>query len=500
MFSEVDSTSSGQGGSITLNTETLRLQDSAQIAVSTFGQGAAGNLQIQATDSIGISGEASTGIFAEVASGGTGKGGNVEVATTRFQIEGSGARLSATTLGEGAGGNLTLVAQEVWVQDGAQIQAATLGLAPGGRLTVNAASTLISGTDAPGEFPTALVTSTLGDAAAGSLTLTTETLQIDEGGRLSASTRGAGTGGNLVVQVADEVALTGRSTSGELRSGLFVEASDLGTAGRIDLTAQSLLLDQQATISAESAAEDGGNVSLQVNDLISLRRNSSISATAGLASGAGDGGNITIRTPYLVAIPPENSDITANAFAGRGGNIQITAQGILGIQPRAELTPLSDITASSEFGLAGTIVIETPDVEPEEGLVDLPTGVVDVTRLIAQGCSPNTDYAYSEFGLTGRGGVPANPAGLLSSRSPLQDLGPPIGLEAAQLSLNPAGREAIAELLTSPVTLPEPDVPTRPLEAKGWRITPEGDVVLMAQVPYTPPHTPWYSGASCDRP
>jgi large exoprotein involved in heme utilization and adhesion len=42
----------------------------------------------------------------------------------------------------------------------------------------------------------------------------------------------------------------------------------------------------------------------------------------------------------LVAVPEENSDISANANSGAGGFIQITAQGIFGLERRSVLTPL----------------------------------------------------------------------------------------------------------------------------------------------------------------
>ena len=67
----------------------------------------------------------------------------------------------------------------------------------------------------------------------------------------------------------------------------------------------------------------------------------------------GDGGNITIGTDTLLGI--DNSDITANAVEGDGGNITITADAIVGFAERAELTPLSDITASSDFGAAEAV-------------------------------------------------------------------------------------------------------------------------------------------------
>ena len=495
LFSQIDVGSSGQGGSIDLTTETLLIQDGAQIGVSTLGPGPAGHITIQASDWIDITGDTSTGIFAQVESDATGPGGRLTVNTPQLQLVGSGARLSATTLGQGQGGNVDVQAQSLVMAEGAQIQAATLGFAPGGILTVNTTSTVLRGTDASGQVSTALVTSTLGDEPAGDLILQTETLRIEDGARISASTSGGGAGGNLVVQASGGVEVIGSAASTQRPSGLFVEASGAGPSGNLSLLADSLLLDQQATINAEATSEDGGNIQLQVDKLISLRHNSSISATAGLASGAGDGGNITIDTPFLIALPAENSDITANAFEGQGGNIQITAQTIVGLQPRPTLTPSSDITASSEFGTDGTIVIESPDVEPEEGLVDLPAQVVDVTRLIAQGCSPNTNYAYSEFSLTGQGGVPTNPAGLLSSHTLLNDLGLPFDQTAATSTLeawDPRVESSMGEDVRSPT---QPTI----TEAKEWRITPQGQVVLTSDASRLISNRLWSPQTNCSQ-
>jgi hypothetical protein len=59
----------------------------------------------------------------------------------------------------------------------------------------------------------------------------------------------------------------------------------------------------------------------------------------------------------------ENSDIIANTVKGRGGNIQITTQGLFGLKFRPQLTPENDITASSQFRVSGitmSFIISSP--------------------------------------------------------------------------------------------------------------------------------------------
>ena len=49
-------------------------------------------------------------------------------------------------------------------------------------------------------------------------------------------------------------------------------------------------------------------------------------------------------------------EITANAFSGRGGNIEITTNNIFGSQ-------FLDISASSQLGLDGEVIINDPDID-----------------------------------------------------------------------------------------------------------------------------------------
>jgi large exoprotein involved in heme utilization and adhesion len=131
--------------------------------------------------------------------------------------------------------------------------------------------------------------------------------------------------------------------------------------------------------------------------------------------GNANGGNITINTDTLVAVPKENSDITANAQQGFGGRVSITAQGIFGTQFRDRLTPLSDITATSELGpeFNGTVQIDIRGIDPNRGLAELPETLADSGNQIAQTCS--SQARNNSFVVTGRGGLPPTPSEALNS-------------------------------------------------------------------------------------
>ena len=222
-----------------------------------------------------------------------------------------------------------------------------------------------------------------------------------------------------------------------------------------------------------------------------LRRGSSISTNArGLNI---TGGNITIDTDNLVAVPKEDSDISANATAGIGGQVIVNAIGIFGTQFRLQDTPLSDITATSELGpqFNGLVELNTPGIDPSRGLANLPTEVVDASNQIAQACGTRgAEAGKNEFIITGRRGMPSNPHEPLSDERPLDDIHPPAEFSGSRNSKPNARRIVTPQSTTSN---------TKPLivEAQGWVINDKGQVVLTATASTSTPHNSWLRSATC---
>lgn len=66
--------------------------------------------------------------------------------------------------------------------------------------------------------------------------------------------------------------------------------------------------------------------------------------------------------------------------------------------------------------MSGSIELNTPDVDPSRGLVELPVNLVDASQQIAQGCTPRRGQSNS-FVVTGRGGMPLSPSEPLRQRA-----------------------------------------------------------------------------------
>lgn len=68
--------------------------------------------------------------------------------------------------------------------------------------------------------------------------------------------------------------------------------------GNIDLTAASVQLNDQARLTAETAATNGGNIILRDVGRLQLGNNSLISTSAGSDRAGGNGGNIIIKCRF----------------------------------------------------------------------------------------------------------------------------------------------------------------------------------------------------------
>ncbi|MDJ0690298.1 MAG: filamentous hemagglutinin N-terminal domain-containing protein [Xenococcaceae cyanobacterium MO_188.B32] len=445
LFVQTLSSATGDGGNLLIDTERLLVRDGAEVSASTFGEGDAGDLTVEAqsVELIGVSptGPFPSGLFGQIGPKATGDGGNLTINTDSLRVE-NGADISIGNFGEGNGGNLTIRAQKIVVtgvnprngsssglaaeaeasgdggnltistdslrvENGAQISAGTFGEGNGGTLEVRAQVIVVTGVNPiKAGFTSGLFTQTDGAGDAGSLIVNTQRLLLSDEAVISAGSIGNGKSRDISITANSIEVLNG----GEIKVS---SPSPNNPDANINIFADSVTLDNGGSIRATATNSQGGDININLSERLLLRRNSSISATSGSEDIDGNGGNIAIDAPFIIAFPNENSDITANAFAGDGGNITINANGIFGIEPRDEETPLSDITASSEFGQQGEVEINTSGIDPTRSLNNLPQETVEAE--VAQGCQTVGGRSTLEFFDVGRGGLPPSPDDLFSS-------------------------------------------------------------------------------------
>ncbi|HAX75487.1 MAG TPA: hypothetical protein DCY88_06585 [Cyanobacteria bacterium UBA11372] len=502
----------GKAGNVNITAESLSITGEAIVSVATAGQGDSGSINIQIQNALLIDGFNSA-IASGLGAGAVGNGGSIQIRAETVVLSNSGL-IQLSTSGQGRVGDLIIQARSLILNSGGGLQTSAFGQGDAGNIFLNisdivdlsgtsslgASSGIFSGTreTARGRGGSiSLVTDrlriadgavigarTLNAFRGGDIRVNANTVELIGGGQILATTSSSGSAGDIAIDAADSILITGFDPTFNARlaqfgrptvdpadaaSGVYVSsAGGTGVGGNIRIQADSLTLDKQANISAETFSTTGGNITLDVPNLLLLRRGSTVSTTAGTAQAGGDGGNIAIATNFLVAFPTEDSNITADAFTGRGGNINITTQGIFGIEFRDRQTPLSDITASSQFGVNGIVTINTPDIDPTQGTVELPTTFS--TPSLARGCQTRGNNT-SSFVNTGRGGVPTNPTDPLIADTLWQDL-ELLGETEKGAREQPTNnnRQLRTDNSSSPI-----------IEAQGWAVLSNGTVVLTAQ-------------------
>jgi filamentous hemagglutinin family protein len=385
VFNNVRPGAKGSGGNIIVDAGDFSLRDGAQLVASTYGQGNAGNVIVNAKNTIFLAGE-ETAIFSAVEAGGIGKGGNIDINATTLSFTDS-AQLITTTRGAfdtqpagrgdagnvnvkvsgavdiagekngfasgigsgvetgtvGHGGNITIEAGSFSLRDGAQLIASTFGQGNAGNVTVRAkdgAVSLASGA----AIISAVEAGGVGNG--GNIDINAATLSLTDVSQLLTFTRqaegtkpaGQGNAGNVNIKVSGAVDIAGWKNG--LPSGIlsYVDTGTVGDGGNITIDSASLSLRDGAQLSALTLGQGkAGNVTVRAKDAVSLAGNGAILTTVEVG-GVGKGGNIDINAATLSLtdggqLQTATRKASGNQPAGRGdaGNINIKVTGAVDI-------------------------------------------------------------------------------------------------------------------------------------------------------------------------
>ncbi len=542
--------SDGKGGDFTANVaELAEFTNGSVVLMGTTGAGDSGNISVT-SDRLRVfdgSAIATTPNFNS-----SGRGGNLTVRAASVELRGTPAGaavpggLFTATLGSGTAGDVSVETRQLVVAGGAQISASSAGGGKGGNLSVLAEDVELSGLSADGRFLSGLFTSSSlltvlgqrGTAPSGNLTVTARRLSVRAGAQVSAATGSEGAAGNLTLNASESLEVSGFATTADpvvesvsfgtvgdgilptsidantsgagnagdlsiqtgrliVRDGaeIGVRGTGAGAAGNLEVTAGSILLDSDGGISAATVSGTRGNIRLRASN-IQLRRSSRITTNTENT----EGGNIILDAENLVAL--ENSDISANAREGFGGRVIVNVRGIFGTEFRQQITPESDITATSNLGpqFSGTVEINTPDINAAAGLVQLPENFTDLSDRIVAGCAADKG---DRFVVTGRGGLPENPSQTLLGSAVWRDLRPVgngesgIGHRALNSALTTHNSLNSNSALSTQHSALTTNAPSPLVEAQGWRVNAQNQIELVANAPTATPQAPWQRLLEC---
>ncbi|MEM8719136.1 MAG: filamentous hemagglutinin N-terminal domain-containing protein [Cyanobacteria bacterium P01_G01_bin.39] len=324
-----------------------------------------------------------------------GEAGNINIDTENLSVAG-GSSISTLTENNTDGGQIQIDAQSIELKTGGTIATTTASNGNAGNIVLNVEDKITIDGDNP-LIPTE------------EQRFTVQTLQeLEPLTGLFANTTdlSQGNGGNIQISSPQTLSI---SNSGEIT----VDSQGSGNGGNLLINSGSLNLDNQSKLIAETRfgqeEQQPSNIVLQIDDVLTLRGDSLISARA---LNNANGGNVTIDANFIVAYPEQitgsgGNDIIASAKEGAGGNITIATEGIFGIAERIQNSSTNDIDASSQVdGLDGTVSITTPDVNPVNSLNELPNDVIEAQQSAIQACdSKRLAQQSGSLVLKGKGGI-----------------------------------------------------------------------------------------------
>jgi len=423
------------GGSIGLQGRAISVNDGSLILIQNQGLQPSGDISVNASDSLEVSGTSPDGRIPSTLSAealGTGQAGNIGISTKFFELQDGGSvssrsysngksgnvtinasesvrvldfspvnlrlfsNLAASTFSSGDGGNLTVNTKRLTVRNGGNVATSTLGNGQAGNINVKATDLVdITGVTPVLSTPSNLTSVAYSAGKAGSLTINTSRLRVRDGGAVAASTVATGDAGSLIINASDSIDVSGTAlesqrpslisastvilnealqqllrlperpsgssgditiNTGQLRvtNGGQVSVRNDGPrdAGKLQINARSIFLDNQGGIIASTASGAGGNIFLNVDNQLNLNHNSIISATAG---DQGKGGNITID-PQTTSIS-NGSGITVNSTGtGNAGQLNISSNNLT-------LNNGSFLSANTNGGEGGNIFLNAQNLQ-----------------------------------------------------------------------------------------------------------------------------------------
>ena len=284
---------SGSGGTIRIEAESVALTNT-DLTTTSSGDGNAGEVLINGRQSVSLNnGRLSTALEA----GAIGSGGNVSVESNAGWISLLDFTIDTATFGQGDAGNVVIKANDFIAFTRSAIFSITNGPENAGKVTVEAGDVL-SLTDGS-TISTAVDLQGVGNG--GDIDINARSMSLTGGSQLQALTRGIGESGNIQIDVSDSITISGIGSDGFLSAVLTSsDEPNSGRGGNIEInTLGNLLVFDGAVLSAQtSSAADGGNISVNANNL-TLRSGGQLLTNT---FSQGRAGNITVNATDSVVI------------------------------------------------------------------------------------------------------------------------------------------------------------------------------------------------------
>jgi filamentous hemagglutinin family protein len=321
----------------------------------------------------------------------TGNSGNIRLQTHHLQMQGTPNRLqdskiTTSTLAQGQGGNITILADNIDLISNASIESIASGKGDSGQIELQTRSLKMVSDE---EGHNKVRTVTVGRGNAGNILIYADEMKLVNGGMINSTTVSSGNAGDIQVNVTGKLLISGQGQGqGGQKINTRISANANGRPG-----IQGWRLSEPVKTTGH-----GGKITIEAGEL-ELRKGGQIqSISENISHSAGPSGDIIVRvqgTLLIHGVRPEdspsqylfNSGIYSNSVAGQkqadsAGNITLTAHQLV-MQNGGIIR--SDTNNSSAGGHID-IYVDTLDIDGKVIKPDLPT-----SGLYAGSSSPKTD-------------------------------------------------------------------------------------------------------------
>lgn len=307
-----DAAFGGDAGSVDIKSKLLLMDNSSRVSSTTLSTGAAGKISINA-DELTIKNYS----FIQSETFGEGKAGDISISGDTLHLN-SGGLISSSTNKNGDGGDIAVNIKLLNIDHGAIFNNAGGNGGNAGNIVIQSDTLKLSNKGL-------IVSSTLDGAKGngGIVKIDAKQLEIDNA-NIGTTTFGAGNAGKVIIS----------SNSLDLNGGSIESAAREGSSGQtgnieIDVETDIQLSDANVTISNDATVTEDKlstltPTTINIDTANLFLTNSQIAADS---NGNVDAGSISIHFADQLFLDP--SQITTEAAGGNGGDIAITANGLI---------------------------------------------------------------------------------------------------------------------------------------------------------------------------
>ena len=438
IFSEATPGSTGHAGSLAIKAGTLDLIRGGRISSSTYTQGNAGSITVDA-DTLTIDNldypSISPGIFSDTYLG-SGQAGDVTVRAGKLDLINKG-KISSTSYHQGNAGNIAVTADTVnidaqgdtswntgiisaaWnkgqaghvdIQAGAlslnnlaNISSDTYDMGSAGTIGINAETVDVFG----GSYISSTSWGSDSSGKTGGITITASNrLRLAENGQISVENQSNVSVTDAISIHPGSITITAADIDMKDYGSIVSRSTGNVAAGNVGINFSHWLTMDSSVVSTTANIGDGGSIVINGGELISLQNSVFRTSVSGANS---NGGNIFSKTDTLVM---DSGLIQANAVSGSGGDISLNLKTLipsgnsllLGGSPviwQPSEFGFNLIQAASQTGVSGTVNVTAPQLNLSGIIANLGNPQFDTDIISQDYCGLGTDSSLTRTGVGG---------------------------------------------------------------------------------------------------